>query len=66
VKKPIASANGRRWSARGFFYRKSHFDLRAVWIQTPVAIHPGSSEPGILAFSREISFPKGKGPWKKS
>jgi hypothetical protein len=25
VKKPRASANGRRWSALGFFQRKSHF-----------------------------------------
>jgi hypothetical protein len=25
VKKPRASANGRRWSARGFFQRKSYF-----------------------------------------
>ena len=39
---PRASANGRRWSARGFFQRKSL-----------LAIHPRSSERGILAFSRE-------------
>jgi hypothetical protein len=50
---PRASANGRRWSARGFFQRKSHYDLKANVVQNYAAIHPCSPERGILAFSRE-------------
>jgi septal ring factor EnvC (AmiA/AmiB activator) len=57
---PRASANGRRWFARGFFQRKSHYDLKATSVQNDTdngrrwsVIPPRSSERGILTFSRE-------------
>ena len=57
---PRASANGRRWSARGFFQRKSQYDLKGNGVRNHTAngrrwsaIPPNSSERGILAFSRE-------------
>jgi len=60
---PRASANGRRWSARGFFQRKSQYDLKATSVQNYTAngrrwsaIPPRSSERGILAFSRDPSI----------
>jgi hypothetical protein len=48
LKKPRASANGRRWSALGFFQRKSHFGHSSP----PVRVGTRSSARGILAFSR--------------
>ena len=48
-----------RASARGFFQRKSHYDLKANGVQNHTAIAPRpserarSGERGILAFSRE-------------
>jgi len=48
VKKPRASANGRRWSALGFFQRKSHFGHSSP----PVREGTRSSARAILAFSR--------------
>ena len=70
VKKLRASANGRRWSARGFFQRKSHYAFKANGVRNHTAngrrwsaIPPCSFEWGILAFSREdpqekIDIPK--------
>jgi hypothetical protein len=46
VKKPRASA-------RGFFQRKSQYDLKGTGVQNYTAIPARSSERGILAFSRE-------------
>jgi len=46
VKKPRASA-------RGFFQRKSQYDLKGTGVQNYTAIPARSSEWGILAFSRE-------------
>jgi hypothetical protein len=45
-----------RASARGFFQRKSQYDLKATSVQNYTAIPPRSSERGILAFSREEEF----------
>ena len=43
-----------RASARGFFQRKSQYDLKANGVLNHTAIPHRSSERGILAFSREV------------
>jgi len=53
VKKPRADQRRPLAEARGFFQRKSQYDLKANAVRNHKATPPRSSERGILAFSRD-------------
>jgi hypothetical protein len=54
AEKDLALSEEPRAPARGFFQRKSPICLAVIHVQALIALHPGSFERGILAFSRNL------------
>jgi hypothetical protein len=69
VKKLRADQRRPLAEARGFFQRKSRYDLKANAIRNHTATPPRSSERRILAFSRdradELGIPYKEIPWRR-